>query len=214
MCETCRTASGIAQSGCPGTTTLDNGLRVAYVGRYWLALPDGLVRHEPTPLAHCLHRYKFMGDRYTGHCLARLFAESLASWLTLRSAMPCCHDAIVPIPLSPDGLRTRRFNQSAWLARRLARRVGTAYRPGWLARSATSQPQHGLGAVARRANMRGVFRVPHLPAPRARVLVVDDVCTTGATLAEAVRVLVEAGAAEIDAAVLLLAEGRMEGNSR
>ena len=194
---------------------LENDLRVAYLGLYWRGSQEGSSHRQPTPLAHGLHRFKFGGDRYAGHCLARLFAESLSNWVTDAAGDTlAAYDAIVPVPLSMTGLRARRFNQSAWLARRLARRTRVAYRPGWLRRCGGSQPQHGLGAVARRANMRGAFGAGRLPAQPARVLVIDDVCTTGATLAEAVRVLAEAGAGHVDAAVLVLAEALTDGNRK
>ncbi len=215
LCRTCRVDSGIADGLHPGTIVLENALNVAYLGLYWCRLPeDSTRRREPTPLACSLQRFKFSGDRYAGHCLARLFAEVLFTWAAQPhhgAGTRSRYDAIVPIPLSNAGLSARRFNQSAWLARRLARRARIAYHPGWLRRPDRREPQHRLGAAARRANMHGAFEARRLPLPPRRILLIDDVCTTGSTLAEAVRVLMNAGAQTVDAAVLALADSANEG---
>lgn len=211
LCPLCRVASRIPDGGRLHCTVVHGNLRLVHLGCYWCASPRNARQREPTPLAHALQRFKFGGDRYAGHCLARLFAEAVSDWAAQPAGGGSPYVAIVPIPLAAGALRRRRFNQSAWLARRLARHAGVAYRPGWLRRHGHRDPQHSLGAAARRANMRGVFSTARLPRPPGRVLVVDDVCTTGSTLAEAVRVLVNAGAAAVDAAVLILAEAERDG---
>jgi len=186
---------------------LQGGLRLVHLGLYWRPLPAQCRGRQPTPLAHTLQRFKFGGDRYAGHCLALLFAESLADYVTQNDrGSGSRYDTIVPVPLSNAGLGARRFNQSAWLARRLSWRARVAYRPGWLQRPLDRHPQRGLGAGARRANVNGAFRPGRLPPRPGRVLLVDDVCTTGSTLTEAVRVLADAGAESVEAAVLILAQ--------
>ncbi len=99
---------------------------------------------------------------------------------------------VVPVPLHPRRLVARGFNQSALLARCVARAVGARFAPRALARTRDTTAQAGLPAAERAPNVRGAF-VPLQPERLrgAEVLLVDDVVTTGATVAacaEAVRV--------------------------
>ncbi len=110
-------------------------------------------------------------------------------------------DAVVPIPLHRWRLFRRRFNQASLLAEEVAARSGRPFAPLLLERIRPTRQQVGLSREGRTENMRGVFAVP--PARRGevkgrRILLVDDVFTTGATLEAAARVLRRAGAARID----------------
>ncbi len=106
-------------------------------------------------------------------------------------------DLVVPIPLHPRRLRTRGFNQSAVLARAIARSLGLRLDCGALTRTRYTPPQTGLGRTARRRNVDGAFACASRGALPARVWLVDDVTTTGATLESAARVLRAAGAAHV-----------------
>jgi len=107
-------------------------------------------------------------------------------------------DLVVPVPLHPFRLWRRRYNQAAELARRLARDGSLAYAAA-LARSRPTPSQGAMAsAKARRRNVLGAFKVPdpHLVAGR-RVLLVDDVLTTGATVEACARALKRAGAKRV-----------------
>ena len=78
----------------------------------------------------------------------------------------------------------------------MAGALGVPLRPRWLARVRTTQPQSDLGAAERRANVRGAFAADTAVAGR-HVAIVDDVLTTGATVAECARMLRAAGAARV-----------------
>jgi ComF family protein len=113
-------------------------------------------------------------------------------------------DMVIPVPLHPLRLWRRRYNQSAEVARRLARDWSLAYDPGTLARS-RSTPSQGLmaSARARRRNVLSAFKVrdPAKVAGR-HVLLVDDVLTTGATVDACARALKRAGAKRVHVLVL------------
>jgi len=113
-------------------------------------------------------------------------------------------DLVLPVPLHRWRLVQRGFNQSALLAQRLARLTGRAWSPSVLLRHRRTASQQGLGAAERSENITAAsFRVrrPERVAGQ-RVLLVDDVLTTGATLAACVTVLRRAGAARVDALTL------------
>ena len=113
-------------------------------------------------------------------------------------------DLVMPVPLHPDRLRTREFNQSLLLADRIARRLGLPLSFDHLLRVRKTRPQTELDRVDRARNVRRAFAVrdPHGLEDR-RVLLVDDVLTTGATVNDCARALRRAGAASV--AVLTLA---------
>ncbi len=112
----------------------------------------------------------------------------------------------VPVPLHPSRLRERGFNQSELLARVLRRRLGCEVDTRSVARVRRTRPQASLPAAERAANIRDAFAVRSPSSIQGRrVLLVDDVVTTLNTVAECVRVLRDAGAAE--ACVVAAARG-------
>jgi ComF family protein len=110
-------------------------------------------------------------------------------------------DCLIPIPLHYFRLWRRRFNQAALLANGIGAIAKVPCDPGLLARVKATRSQVGLSRPARAANLQGAFRVRDAARPRLqgrRVLLVDDVMTTGATANAAARVLLRAGAASVD----------------
>jgi ComF family protein len=113
-------------------------------------------------------------------------------------------DLVLPVPLHPARLRHRRYNQAAELARPLARRFKLSYAPGLLRRIRPTS-QAGKSAEARWQAVRNAFAVPPRAHPRLagrRIVLIDDVFTTGATLKACARTLLAAGAAQVDVCVL------------
>jgi ComF family protein len=114
-------------------------------------------------------------------------------------------DGVLPVPLHRWRLLRRRFNQSAEIARPLSRQTGVAYIPDALIRRRSTGTQGGKSGEARRRNVEGAFAVS--PAWRdrlvgRRLLLIDDVLTTGATAEGCARALKDAGAARVDIAVI------------
>lgn len=110
-------------------------------------------------------------------------------------------DVVVPVPLHGRRLWSRRYNQSAELARALGRLGGKPVRPLALIRTRATPSQGEMpSAGARKRNMQGAFRVPEMHKPEVegrRILVIDDVLTTGATAEACSRALKRAGAAKV-----------------
>ena len=107
----------------------------------------------------------------------------------------------MPVPLHAGRLLRRRFNQAAELSRHLSRLSGVPYRPLALVRVKATRSQIGLGAKARADNVRGAFKVREnrqAEIAGRRVLLVDDVYTTGSTVESAARALKRAGASAVD----------------
>jgi len=107
---------------------------------------------------------------------------------------------LVPIPLAPKRLRERGYNQSEAIAEALGRRWGLAVSRQLLTRTRETATQTALTPETRLANVAGAFRPGHRPGlnlPVTSIVLVDDVFTTGATLAEAARALEQAGARTI-----------------
>ncbi len=112
-------------------------------------------------------------------------------------------DAVTAVPLHPTRLRERTFNQAEALARRLAGELGLPYRPGLLRRALPTHAQPGLSRRERFRNVRGAFSADPDPSlAAARLLLVDDVMTTGATAEACARALKRAGAARVTAVTL------------
>ena len=141
-------------------------------------------------------------------------APALSAWLT-RAAAPVLAqtDIIAPVPLHPSRLARRKFNQSAELARPMAELAGIAYIPDLLSRTRKTESQQGKDRIERQENLKAAIA----PTPRhraalagKRVLLVDDVLTTGATLSACTEACFAAGAQNVNIVVLARVEPRRE----
>ncbi len=172
-------------------------------GRPW----DGFAfhgRYEGT-LRDLVLGFKFHGRLDQGRLLAGLLAEAClrAASRTGPGAMePPGPEVIVPVPLFPRRLGWRGFNQSLALARGLGRVLGRPVAAEGLARIRDTTPQSLLPGPRRLDNLRGAFAADPAVAAGRRVLLVDDVMTTGATVDTAARALRAAGAVRVDVAVV------------
>jgi ComF family protein len=132
------------------------------------------------PAADAIRHFKYAGQLAIAGPLSRLL---IAGALAYAGAI----DVVVPMPLHASKLRSRGWNPSLVLARPVARALGVPLRPLWLSRTRATRVQAGLSSAERLRNVYGAFRARAVPG--CRVLLIDDVRTTGATLAEAARAL-------------------------
>ncbi|MEJ2534402.1 MAG: ComF family protein [Gammaproteobacteria bacterium] len=187
-----------------------------------LPLPDAreeqcgacLRRSPPWDRARAALRYAFPVDvlvtrlKFRGQLAA---APALAGIMADRAPLlDPVRDLLIPVPLHWRRKCMRGYNQAEQLARHLGRRTGIPVRAGWLARRRRTRAQSVLAAAQRRRNVRGAFSWRGPPSRDFGAILVDDVMTTGATLAECARLARRAGAGRVElwVAARALPEGK------
>jgi len=151
---------------------------------------------RPNPLRNVLHRCKYERDLAGIAPLARIL-------LTRHPLAGERYDLVVPVPLHLERLRWRGFNQAQHLVAPLARRAAVPLDPFALERTRATPPQVHLHASERRRNVHGAFRVRSAASVRGRrILLFDDVYTSGATADACARALLGAGAEAVDVLAL------------
>ena len=150
--------------------------------------------HYEGPLREAIHRWKYEEKIY----LSSLFGE----WMERSFSQywkASLFDLLVPVPLHPQRLRERGFNQALLLVRELSHRTGIPYRKRLLEKRERTVPQVHLSGVDREKGVKGAFGLAEREGVQGKViLLVDDVYTTGATVNECARVLIAGGAQRVD----------------
>ncbi|MBU4372767.1 MAG: ComF family protein [Proteobacteria bacterium] len=162
------------------------------------AVARSVGRYEETLLT-AIHRFKYRGKTGIGDLLSRIMADFAGKTWEMK-----VFERILPVPLHRRRLRERGFNQAVILARGLSTRFNIPLDFTVLRRNIFTPPQVGLDRKERSANVQGAFTVTHPERiVGRRLLLVDDVYTTGSTLTECARVLIRAKAEAV--AVLTMA---------
>ena len=198
-------ASCLAEfSPYPGPDAGGEALRRAMLEHFGPeALPDGSWCLYPYrgagPLHDTMHALKYEGLFPVG----RLFGRKLGA--LIAASGEARFDAIVPVPLHRLKRVERSYNQAEQIAEGVSEVLGTPVMARTLIRKRYTGSQTGLTSRARRKNVEGAFGRGRQPCP-PRVLVVDDVVTTGATMAAAAAALRDSGAASLSFAAVALTE--------
>ncbi len=148
------------------------------------------VARFESPLREAIHRLKYSGQEALAAALAGLMA---CRWRESAFSV----DVIIPVPLHPRRFRERGFNQAAVLACCLGSLLRLPVLERALVRTRYTRPQVGLGVEERAANVKGAFSCSGGQVWGKDVLLIDDVCTTGATLEACGAALKAAGARKI-----------------
>ncbi len=151
-------------------------------------------------VAQAIQRFKYGPTPELARPLCRLLGSVIDKMTT--------PEIVIPVPLHTKKLYARGFNQSALLARPLARALGAPIRPELLRRIRDTQSQAGLSRKERVTNLEGAFAA-HRPVKieNKKVLLVDDVITTAATVRAASQTIIEAGAQTVEVIALARASG-------
>ena len=161
-------------------------LRFAFTRAVCGCRAEGIVRES-------IHRFKYNREMYLGPHLAEWLIEAARQWIDWQTV-----DAIVPVPLHPRKKREREFNQSEYLSTALSRHFDRPALVGHLRRVRDTVTQTALDAEQRARNLRNAFaaRQPDVFSGK-RLVLVDDVFTTGATLNSCARILRRVGARSV-----------------
>lgn len=142
------------------------------------------------PISTIIHKMKYEGSFGLASNLADLMVSAWSEW-----EVPV--DCVIPIPLHPARQKKRGYNQSALIAQHFSRQLGYEFAPDVLKRARFTVPQVGLNAEDRLKNVQNAFATENRDISNRCILLIDDVCTTGATLTSAAEALLEAGASVV-----------------
>lgn len=181
----------------PGGTTVISAAALAQPPPYDRAR---VAAHYSHVIRDLIRRFKYADQQTPRHLFSRWLQRAAGEFFAQRPV-------IVPVPLHRQRLIARRFNQSAILARDLAKAATLDYEPMALVRQRKTASQVGLTRDQRRRNLQGAFAVRKRNISRIRgnaILLVDDVITTGTTIATCASALKRAGAARVDVVALAM----------
>lgn len=152
----------------------------------------GLSLYEYNSVCHSIYRFKYWGraeyGQYYGMVLARFFGKRIFNWKI---------DGIIPVPLHRKKYNKRGYNQAEILAASLSKYLNIPYYPGLVKRIINTTPMKELDSDRRQINLKNAFIIDAYDVKLQRVLIVDDIYTTGSTIDELSRVLKAKGAKEV-----------------
>ncbi|WP_026506892.1 ComF family protein [Butyrivibrio sp. MC2013] len=139
-----------------------------------------------------IYRLKYAGRREYADVYAMDMVRCLGERIDSLDA-----DLIVPVPLHARRMRTRGYNQAALLGRALSKRTGIACSEALARRVRNTAPQKLLTAAGRRRNLSGAFKLSGNDVKLKKIIIIDDIYTTGATVNELAKELKKAGASKV-----------------
>jgi ComF family protein len=191
FCNDCRGDFGLVPLPCPHCGLPRPAHRCPARAPDWRLDAVRAPFRYAEPLATCLQALKYAKRRRLGAALGDLLAERIGC-----AGAEC--DRLVPVPLHSRRLRERGFNQADEIARQLARRIERPLVTAGILRRRDTRPQTGQGGSDRRHGLVGAFAATGELAG-AKLAIVDDVITTGATVNALATALKAAGAVRVEA---------------
>ncbi len=143
-------------------------------------------------LQEAVFRFKYGGRRE----YASFFAESIFRYLG-REISSFMAEALIPVPIHRDKLKTRGFNQAGLIAGRLSALTGIPVEKDLVIRVKATRPQKGLNREERRKNLKRAFKLTRNDVKLTKVIIIDDIYTTGSTVDEMSLLLKRAGVSEV-----------------
>lgn len=163
----------------------------------WLIFPNTQCLYPFTyagTIKKAIYAYKFKGRKEVAHHFANWIYEAF-------DTDEFDYDLVVCVPMSMDKLVQRGYNQTGVIAKLLAKKMHVTYSRRCLAKAKDNRTQHRLSRSERFENIKGVFCVNE-DVSHKKVLLIDDITTTGATLMECTQMLLESGCKRVDSAVI------------
>ena len=142
------------------------------------------------PISKIIHHFKYNGQFGLAAPLAEVMLNAWPKWQTAVHL-------IMPIPLHPERKKSRGYNQAALLSEKFGKKLCKQVDQKSLQRIRNTPSQVNLTAIERQKNMMQAFSYNGPDLTGKQILLVDDVCTTGATMASAAEVLIDAGATSV-----------------
>ena len=154
------------------------------------------------PIKGSMYRFKYNNRRSYKHTFARDIVRIHGDWI--RSIRI---DAVVPIPMYNKKRRKRGYNQAELIARALSKEIGVPCYDKIVTRSRDTTPMKGLSDTQRQKNLKNAFNFSQKGLQLKRVLLIDDIYTTGATMDSVARILREAGIKEVYGLCICVGKG-------
>jgi len=143
-------------------------------------------------MQEAVFRFKYRGRQE----YADFFAESIKQYLG-REILSFGAEALIPVPIHKNRLKKRGFNQAELIAERLGSLIGIPLEKKLVKRVEDTRPQKGLSREERRKNLKRAFKLTRNDVKLCRVIVVDDIYTTGSTVDEMAELLKKAGVSSV-----------------
>ncbi len=187
LCGTPYVSQGIMDHPCGGCSTKKRYFTIARsIGAY-----EGSLREA-------IHRWKYEGKTFLTPYFGQQMVEGLSRYWDPKEV-----DLLIPVPLHKNRLRERGFNQALLLVREIHSRTGIPYLKRTLRKRKPTPPQVNLSGLERERGVKGAFEITAGDKiVEKSILLIDDVYTTGATVNECAKVLLEAGAKRVDVLTL------------
>lgn len=175
-----------------------------------IAIPKHYVRGFPAfayvgGIKEALYGFKYKNQREYGDFFAECICAQYGN--TIRALGI---DGLVPVPVHPSKKRARGYNQAEVLARRLGKRLQLPIYPSYLKRVVNTNPQKELNDKTRVKNLKSAFKIGENEIKLKKVLLVDDIYTSGATIESCTGVLLRAGVEEVYCTCVAIGKGYAE----